>query len=78
MELECTLAESKRKQLLLGMWTAAKRRMFLLKLKSKYAGMMIMYLNGMKGSFRDREGRPLIEYSLLLKVSLNVNFLRAG
>ena len=39
VETEQMLAETKQKQLLLGMWKAAKRRTFLLKLKSKYAGM---------------------------------------
>ena len=37
-ELERQVLDNKREYLLLGIWEAAKRRMFLLKLKAKYAG----------------------------------------
>ena len=37
-ENELAYLQSKREQLLLGIWKASQRRMFLLKLKMKYAG----------------------------------------
>ena len=37
-EVEHALLTNKREQMLLAMWKAAKRRLFLLRLKAKYAG----------------------------------------
>ena len=41
LEVENQFAETKREQLLLGLWKAAKRRKFLLQLKAKYAGLSL-------------------------------------
>ena len=38
---ECEVSFDKKEDLLLQMWQASSRRMFLLKLKKKYAGMHI-------------------------------------
>ena len=39
-KLEHSLVTDKKEQLLMAIWKAVKRRVFLLKLKAKYAGML--------------------------------------